>query len=283
MILLSACALQSGEDSVDSNQAALGFHGPRMLKQSHRLGALRGRPCPHPGQGGNGGEGGELSSVPITPDATGWIDAASNSLGVGGPWYWFADGYSSDGLRDGTCQTAGHADAECSLVSAPDPTLPGFANVGGKMCTSGVVARVLPSTSGRDDYANMGFAGIGFNPAQTLAGEQGVFDASAHHVIGFAFDIDQVPATGFHVQISTPSSATEGVWAYWGAAESFPLSPVAAGHNVVLFSDVRSPEATPVPVDTTQISGIQFVTPGTTSTSEPFAYCISNLKFLVSD
>lgn len=277
------CAVSSGADSGEggawtgvATQTLRGGHsGPHLLRHvspgHHHHRGHRPHHCRHHPPAGN-------ESISIVPDESGFIDPTSNSLGIGGPWYWFADGYGNEGARDGSCQAAGHDDSECSLFTSPDPSLPGFPNLDGVMCASGTVARVLVGDSGDYDWANMGFAGIGFNLNQTEA-EPGVLDAEALHVIGFAFEIDDVPSA-FRVQVSTPDSPTS-YYAYWGAADYFPDSPVVEGRNVVLFSEVQSPEAEPQPVDITQLEGIQFVIPGNPDQSVPFSFCISNVEMLV--
>ena len=236
------------------------------------------------GGGGHSGTGGVGSgSVAVTPDATGWIDASTNALGIFGAWYVFADGYGWDRLRDGSCQAAGHADSECSVLTTPDPSLHSFPNTGGKMCTSGTTARVLMSNGGFD-YADMWGAGMGFDLAGSagLGATKGVFNAQAHAVIGVSFDIDTVPPTGLHVGFPTAASDSGTLGPdYWGASGFYPNSPVVIGTNIVLFSQVQSPEAIPQPLDTTQIEAMQFLAPTNTFLSGTFGYCISNVKMLL--
>lgn len=247
--------------------------------------------CRHGHDGKHGGRdrcrhdhdagGGEPSSVAITPDATGWVDATSNPLGIEGPWYPYADGYD-DGQRGGTCQTAGHADSECSVIFSPDPTMPGFPNVGGRMCFSGVGMPVL-SVNGVPDWANMWGAGMGvdLNNPNGTATSKGVFDAAAHHVIGISFDIDNVPPLGLRAEFGTTGTAGTGIQPYWGAADFYPNSPIVPGTNTVMFSEVRTPEAVPQPLDTARIESIQFLVPTYQLTTSPFNFCISNLQMLI--
>jgi hypothetical protein len=233
-------------------------------------------------------------SVPIVPDATGWISGSSNSLGIQGPWYAYGDGYGSDGARlNGSCQTAGHADAECSVITAPVPAQP-FANSGGVMCTSGTSKVILtvgdkpvtdPSPTAIDppDYSHMWGDGIGFNLADPgTGGPTGIFNASAKKVIGVSFDINNVPP-GLRVEFPTPTSDASTLGSdYWGATASYPPSPVVAGTNVILFSAVASPEATPVPLDTTILEAVQFLVPSNIGADQPFSYCVSNVKFVLA-
>ena len=105
----------------------------------------------------------------------------------------------------------------------------------------------------------------------------------AHSVIGVSFDIDAVPLGGLRIMFPTPASdATSGVGAsYWAASESYPPSPVVPGTNVVLFSDVRSPEAASQPLDTTHIESLLFFSAASIAPSSAFTFCISNVKMLL--
>lgn len=282
LLFLAACSAQPGDERVDETEGALTTSG---LRHFYSRAIARSRFRGHDGGKGrgprNGGGCGSPKSVPLTPDATGWIDASSNPLGIQGPWYAYADGYGSDGLRDGFCQAAGHADSECSFITSPTPGPGGFPNVGGKMCTSGTVAQVL-NLNGAPDYGDMFGTGMGFNLANSTTGEQGVFDAHAHRVIGVQFDLDTVPAAGLYVGFATPASDAGTLGPdYWGANAAFQSSPVVAGTNVVLFREVQSPEATPVPVDVTQLASMQFQVRSSTVQSSTFAYCVSNVKALL--
>jgi hypothetical protein len=287
LLLLTACSAQSGDEasadmqSYAVRQSAPSAHGLHQLY----LGAIaRSRSRGHDGGKGHGPGGGSCASrksVQLTPSATGWIDASSNPLGIQGSWYVYADGYGADGLRDGPCQAVGHADSECALITSPIPGPGGFPNVGGEMCTSGAVDQVL-DLNGAPDYGNMFGTGMGFNLASTTTGEVGVFDARAHRVIGVQFDLDAVPTAGLYVGFATPASDAGSLGPdYWGASAAFQSSPVVAGTNVVLFRDVQSPEASPVPIDVTQLESMQFQVRSSTVQSSTFAYCVSNVKALL--
>lgn len=234
------------------------------------------------GRGPSGERCGKARAVRLSPDASGWISANSNALGVEGSWYSYGDGQGSTGLRDGVCQAAGHADSECSVIVSPTPGAPGFANRGGKMCTSGTVSRVL-DLDGAPDYANMFGTGIGFSLATTETGEPGIFDARAQRVIGMQFDLDSVPAAGLYVGFATPASDAGSLGPdYWGANPAFQSSPVVVGTNTVLFSNVQSPGPDTVPVDITQLESMQFQVRSSSTQSSTFAYCISNVKALLA-
>jgi hypothetical protein len=283
MLLLGGCSAEAGDAELQSELASSELSAKKPT--AFRPGAIaRSRYRGHDGRGRgpSGDRCGNARSVRLTPDATGFIDARSNALGIQGSWYSYGDGQGSAGLRDGVCQAAGHADSECSVITTPTPGAPGFANRAGKMCTSGTVSRVL-DLNGAPDYGNMFGTGIGFNLASTPTGEVGIFDARAQRVIGVQFDLDSVPAAGLYVGFATPASDAGSLGPdYWGANPAFQSSPVVVGTNTVLFSNVQSPGPNTVPVDITQLESMQFQVRSSTTQSSTFAYCISNVKALLA-
>src|SRR5262249_601393 len=60
-------------------------------------------------------------SVPLTGDPTGWVDKGGNTVGIQGPWYSYDD-----------CTNSPMA---CTMNHMPG--MGAFANMDGKMCTSG--------------------------------------------------------------------------------------------------------------------------------------------------
>ena len=105
------------------------------------------------------------SSVPgtrvlITPDATGHVDAASNSLGINGNWFSYAD-----------------------TASTISPGTGSFANVGGNMCTQGTLVASASS-----------YGGIGFELNDT--GGQQPFNLTKNGVTGFSFMLSGTLPTG---------------------------------------------------------------------------------------
>jgi hypothetical protein len=210
------------------------------------------------------------------------VDASGNPVGIQGAWYPYADGYdNSTGLRDGTCQAAGHPDSECYVLTTPTVGQP-FANVGGVMCVAGKAAQVL-FVNGQPDYANMWGVGSGLDLAGSAAGGPiGVFDAGQHNVVGIAFDIDTVPSS-FRVEFPTPESDGTSLGAdYWGATASYPNSPVEPGTNVVLCSAASCPpRQAPGPIDVSRLEGIQFHVEANIVADISFSYCVSNLKVLL--
>jgi hypothetical protein len=275
LLFIAACSAQPGEEPITETQSDLVARAPKRSPYPEAIarGRYRGRDGSK-GRGPRSGGCGSYKTVPLLPDATGWIAASSNPLRVQGPWFAYADGYGVDGLRDGLCQAAGHADAECSVLTSPTLGSGEFPNVAGKMCTSGTVTQTL-DLNGAPDYGHMFGAGIGFILASNPPNPQkGTFDARTKHVIGFQFDIDTVPAAGLYVGFDTPASDAGNLGPdYWGANADFQSSPVVAGTNVVLLHDVQSPEANPQPIDPTQLEQMQFQVRSSVAQSSSFAYC----------
>ena len=224
--------------------------------------------------------------VALLPSADGFVNSA---LGVVGAWYAYGDG--NDGANPGVCQTVGmHQTAECSVITAPVPGMP-FAPMGAslaQMCTSGTVAKVInfgdPPAA---DFSNIFGAGIGLdlnNPG--LDGGTGVkmpFNASSKMVIGISFTLDAVPSTGLRVEFPFGTAATAaGVWK--PNATTF-ASPVTAGHNILLFANVKQPSyvkmADMIPFDPTTLTSIQFHIPTTASVANAYHFCIDNLSLIV--
>jgi hypothetical protein len=243
------------------------------------------------GTGGSGaggsGAGGAASSIDIKPDASGWVQADTNTLGIQGAWYSYADSIGKAGAPPGDCQSKGmHTDAECSVVKAPLPG--GFPNTDGKMCTEGTVAKVINLVSGGTgpDYDNVWGAGIALdlnNSGADAGNVSSPFNATAKGVVGFSFDIDATPLSGLRVEFPTPTT-TAGA-NYWGAAANgngkYPNSPVKPGTNTIKWADVTSPDTAKVAAfDATQVLAVQFHVPANTTSSGDYKFCISNLKAL---
>jgi hypothetical protein len=98
--------------------------------------------------------------VLVTPDATGHVDAASNSLGINGNWFAYSD-----------------------TASTISPGKGSFTNVGGKMCTKGTLVA-----------ASSSYGGIGFELNDT--GGQQPFNLTKNGVKGFSFVLSGTLPTG---------------------------------------------------------------------------------------
>jgi hypothetical protein len=222
--------------------------------------------------------------VALVPSTSGFVNDVT---GVIGAWYAYGDG--NDGASPGVCQSMGmHVTAECSVIEAPIPGMP-FAPMGNsQMCTTGTVAKVInfgepPAL----DYSNIFGAGIGLdlnNPG--LDGGTGVkmpFNAQEKKIVGIAFDLDAVPASGLRVEFPFGSASTAA--GVWKPNKSTYASPVSAGHNVLLFSSVTQPgyvkAADMVPFDPSTLTSIQFHVPTNTTAAAPYHFCIDKLSLIV--
>jgi hypothetical protein len=260
------------------------------------------------GTGGSGANTGGTSSggttagtaVPLPSDMTGYVSVPT--LGIQGAWYPYGDGIGPDALpTDGDCEKAGHAVTDCSTITTPVPTDKTFTNTNSVMCTSGTVAMVLsltgktdcPAVSADCDYSAMFGAGIGID--LNNGGNDGgmgkqPFDAQAAGVIGFSFDIVDrtgapaaVPLTLLRIEFPTPTTTdTAAIWK-WQKAKNY-ASPVAMGHNVIMFTDVTQPDyvagysvATSA-LDTKNIVSVQFHVPTTTGAKGPYSFCVGNFS-----
>ena len=236
-----------------------------------------------------GGGSATGSEVALASDPTGYVDLPT--LGIMGAWYSYGDGIGSDGkTATGNCEAKGmHMVSECSNITTP--TFGSFANMNSSMCTAGTVAKVInlvgmtgcPATSTACDYSNIFGAGIGLD-LNNAGGDAGTgkmpYDAAAAGVIGFAFDIDTVPLAGIRVEFPTPATTdTSGIWKPAGSAANY-VSPVKAGHNVILFTDITQPDYVkpPMAFDPKSILSVQFHVPTATSGSAMYSFCISNFS-----
>jgi len=237
------------------------------------------------GAGGGGtGSGGttNFTTVPLTPDATGFVALdTTGDTGVQGPWYAYGDSLGMNGMPPGDCQGAGHTDAECSTIVAPAAGT-GFVNMDGKMCTSGTVAKVIDKVgmAGMPDYAKIWGAGIALdlnNPGG--AAVKSAIDATAKGIKGIQFDIDTIPLAKLRVEVeATDTNGTEAGNDYWGANSTYPPSPVVVGTNTVTWDKFVGPKGHKL--DPAMLRGIQFHVPANTSSTGAYQFCISNLKLL---
>lgn len=261
--------------------------------------------------GGSSGAGGSAGTgnVTITPSNDGWVEGIDNELGIQGSWYPYGDRYGV-----AKCVNVGqHLLDECSLITTPTPPpAMGFPNEGGKLCTTGETAVILPCkpgvlTSGCPDmdYSNMWGAGIGFdfNANKGMPDGDGAkhpWNPDAHGITGVSFELDVVPRPGFRVEfpmvlldseataVSLPSGSTtddhpDGA-PYWGATSSFGDSPVVVSPqvNVVHWDAVKKPGTSMSYVfDKARLLGIQFHVPAVKAAPRgSYNFCISKLTFL---
>jgi hypothetical protein len=222
------------------------------------------------------------TSVPLPPDPTGWVDrTATGTTNIQGRWYGFADGFGADGTTaSGACEMTGqHAPADCSYLTTP--SVGSFPNANGKMCTTGVAARVVNIVGGTiPDYNNITGAGIAFS--FNLAGMTATplpYNATANGVTGISFDIDTIPLTGLRIQFPTTEQSMYPP--FWGGFNM--TSPVVAGHNELHWKEVLGPfyDATAPPFDPTAVIRVEFFVQSSVAAAAQFSFCVSNLAALL--
>lgn len=272
------------------------------------------------GTSGTAGTGGAATGeYLIIPDSSGWVDRASNTIGIQGAWYPYGDQYGVPGKCVGFGM---HPAEDCSVINSPEPPpfntpvsewTGTFNNVNGEMCTSGATAVIKMCADGittegcpANDFANMWGAGIGLD----LNADKGEEGGMKHPwpvppgVIGFSFVINAVPqTTKLRVEIPVlltdaeatavglPSGSTSDdhpkgapYWITVGTPTSYPPSAVVDGYNKVLFSEIKHPTgAIDVSTLTQRILGVQFHTPAMPAAATAkgdFNYCVKELKFI---
>jgi hypothetical protein len=217
--------------------------------------------------------------IALVPDANGFL-GGSNAAGVHGRWWASGDAYGADGtLGAGVCPTAGYSLEACSTLTMPTPGQPFLPSQNG-MCTAGVAAQVINS-----DWNDIRGDTIGFNLAEDADGNPGPYDAVAHKITGFAFEIDNPPpdpAPGGHLRIEFPTVTVHDYPAYWGGAMLL-LSPLRLpGHYEIRWADVGGPvyRGQNLPFDPTGLTAIRFVIAPTNNGPVPFDFCINNVALL---
>lgn len=244
--------------------------------------------------GAAGGGGSTVIGTPVSidPDATGFVSAPK--LGIQGAWYTFGDGMGPDGTAaTSDCVAKGmHLPSECSTVTTP--AFGPFTNTAGKMCTSGIAAKVInlttgtmhcPSLSTDCDFSNLVGAGIGLD--LNNAGADGgmgklPFDAGAANIIGVQFTLEMLPLAG--VRVEFPTDTTEDTAAIWKPrrAKNY-TSPLIEGLNTIFFEDLVQPDfvRSPVAFDPSRLVSIRFHVPTSTTSSTAYNFCISGMSVLV--
>jgi len=289
-LLGSAAAVAVGCSSSPSTPTG-GSNGTGGIKATGGVSGTGGGTSTGATAGGTGGATGDTGAL-LAPTETGYV--VNDGLGVVGAWYVYGDSVGDNGKPPGKCQTVGKlTDAQCSTVTKPDISktdtlgFPPADVASGKMCTTGSGAKVIPSTADTTaDYSNIFGMGIGLDFNNTGTGDGGTgkkpWDATAHNVVGFSFDIDNVPTKGFRVEFALVPNGGDNP--YWGGAAS-NTSPVKAGNNVVMFADVGGPmyvkSTSRIAPDWKQLLSIQFHVSTNTGAAVPFDYCISNLQAIV--
>lgn len=243
-----------------------------------------------PGGRGGSGRGGTTGAagtnapaepgVPLVANGDGRLEP--NAAGALGGWWSIGDYFGVDGTPGGgDCPAAGFPASACSTLTTPTPGMPFRPDPSGRgMCTSGTSAQVLVGSDGTPAWAAIWGNIVAFSlatPDPDPMAAVGTYDAPAHGVTGFAFDID-APPVGGHVRVMFATPGTENHAAYWSGAVS-DVSPVSGpGHYEMRWPEVGGPIwfAGPPAFDPTQIEWIAFHVVSTVGEPVPFAFCISN-------
>jgi hypothetical protein len=237
----------------------------------------------------SGPDGSASTGIAIVPDGNGTFDG-SNAAGVIGAWGSTGDYYGSDATAGtGTCPLAGFSKTQCSTIDGPTPGMPFVPDATARMCTSGVAAMVVPGDGGQPAYADIwgNFIFFDLNHPPAAPGDGGpdagsgtmVYDAIAHGITGFAFDIDGT-LSRLRVEFSTQGTETNS--AYWDGATA-DVSPIdGAGHYEIRWADVGGPSylSTPPPFDPSKLESIRFHVTSDASSAVSYSYCVKNTVLL---
>jgi hypothetical protein len=205
--------------------------------------------------GSSGGDAGTASvpdapcsGIPIVPDATGFVAADSNSLGIHGSWFAYSD-----------CNDLGGQN--CATVTAPSGT--GFANVGGKMCTSGQTS------------SSAGAWGAGLGLELNDGPPQMPYDTVAMGVTGFCFTLSgpTIPSTSLRVAFPTRNHQDDP---YFTAVAT-------PGQHSVSFAESAQGSwvTTKSAFEADQVMLLQFQIPSSATAPVPWDFCVEGLTALV--
>ncbi len=194
--------------------------------------------------GSDGGSG--CTGVAIVPDATGFVSAASNTLGIHGSWFQYSDCVDLKGMN-------------CATVTTPTGTA--FPNTGGKMCTSGKTSTAT------------GAWGAGIGLELNDGPPQMPYDTVMHGVKGFCFQLTgtTIPTTTIRVAFPTQNNNDN---AYF---EAFTTS----GMHSVLFADPGFAQGSwvtsKVAFEPTKVMLVQFQIPSSPTAPVPWDFCVEGM------
>lgn len=241
------------------------------------------------GKAGTGGTGGARppgSGIALVTGPDGWLEP--NPAGAVGSWWATNDDIGAT-LTAGTgdCPTAGFPMSACSTLTTPSPGTPFLPDPNGRgMCASGTSAQVVTGSDGTLAWPSIWGNIIGFNVATADPNPMaalGTYEAPAHGITGFAFDIDAVPDGG-HLRVLFAIPGTENHPAYWAGATN-DISPVLGpGHYEMRWPEIGGPFwfADAPPFDPTKIEWVAFQVVSTDVAPVPFNFCISRLLLLTN-
>jgi hypothetical protein len=244
------------DDGGDDSAGGSGASGPVAVggNSSGGTGVTTGGSGGSATGGGSGGSATLPEGVPLTP-TDGWVDGMSNTIGVQGAMFAYADTTSATGMTEDFTGT--------------------------NACITGTAAKVeMPCTiepPATDCYGTFWGAAIGLNLNQpidmtTMMGADPMpYDASA--LTGFAFEI-----TGAAVPTSMRFKVEDGTNEYCTSA----MVPIKAGANQVTFEQLVTEcwmaGGTPATGAKSSLIKISWQVVTNAMSTVPFDFCVSNVR-----
>ncbi len=251
ILVLANVGCDDGGSGSDS-----GGTGPKAVGGSSSTGGAGGSGGTGTGTAGTGGTATLPEGVPLTP-TDGWVDAASNTLGIQGAMFSYADTTSGASMTDDFTGT--------------------------NACITGTAAKVeMPCTiepPATDCYGTFWGAAIGLNLNQpidmtTMMGADPMpYDASA--LSGFAFEI-----TGSMVPTSLRFKVEDASGEYCTTS----MTPIKAGANSVTFdqlvTECWTTGGTPATGAKAGLLKISWQVVTNAMSTVPFDFCVGNVRAL---
>jgi hypothetical protein len=225
------------------------------------------------------------TGIALVTGADGQLE--SNAAGAVGRWTTAGDYYAVDGTPGGgNCPIAGFPATACSSVTTPVPGTPFVPDANGRMCAAGTVAQVVTGSDGTPAWSAIWGSLIELYLAtpDSTAAPAGTYDATAHGITGFAFDVEgTIPYGQLRVLVGTAENDTNS--AYWDGA-MMDVSPYQGpGRYEIRWPDVGGPQylgpGAP-PFDPTKIEYIGLALVARPDGQAPYDFCISNLTLLTN-
>jgi hypothetical protein len=214
--------------------------------------------------GGSAGSGQPTEGTDLLWDEGGRVSAADQRLGIGGYWYPLDD-----------CPQAIPAGLPCTTwdsgLVGPN-TLTGWSVTPDAVCIRGTATQVVNGSDGSPAYAQQWGAGVGFDLSNT-ANVRMPYDAAAHGITGFVFEITGTAPPVIRVNIGTPSTGNDA---------HFVQARVPSANLIVRFSDVQQGAWVGMPRAFTPeaIFFVQFQVVTSATSSTPFDFCIRGARVL---
>jgi hypothetical protein len=234
------------------------------------------RDTPNPGGSGSGGTlagtagtGGSAPSFPAT-SLLSWNEEGAlneNQFAIAGGWYSFDD-----------CADATPAGLPCTERDpnqvGPDGSPGWWIQSTSETCARGVAPRV--DTSVTDAYALQWGLGIGLVLDGGSETDPVPYDAIAHAVIGFVFDVTGATQSGLlRFNLTTPTTQS---------SPHHVEIQIPVQNRVIYFEEVTQGPwiSNPVPFTPTAIHSVQFHVATRETETTPFDFCVRNLRVLLA-